>query len=595
MQHLHKAVSRPIARFALILAMLTIAAGGLPADDKPAKLDQKIDRLIEQLGNADYHVRQQAHDELAKLGFEAFDALTVAQTHEDLEIAARAKYLLRLMRVQWTIESDPPEVKKCLEKYEFRDTGGRLLQMRKLAALPDGMGTPALCRLVRFELSAVLSKYAAIQILGQQPPDAPPEAELAAALKKNLGHSRQPGAQWLFACLKFRDDPEKALAAWSKLVEEEQATLHRSAEQSRGEIVAALIRYQINWLSKLGRKDESLTAMRKLIDLERGDPESLAELVKWLVEEKAWGLVSEVATRFASRFARDPKLLYTLAQAYKVQGKDVLAEETARQALGLHPGPRAEQLVAHLMTAYNLRQQGLFQWAEQEYRHVIATGAAGHNYTVTAHYGLSEMFHDQGKDLPAAQVLDEAVQNFEKNKIVKKEYAGRTLNEVRSRMDFFFACHWGEKGNRARQREHLDKALETEPGDIDVLIACYRLPDPTPEYRKKILDLINKAAAAQRAQIAGNPDESTSYNQFAWLIANTEGDFDQALAYSKKSIELKPDYGGYYDTLAHCYFAKGDYAGAVKNQVKAAEMDPHSGQILRQLEFFRKTLKEKGM
>ena len=88
------------------------------------------------------------------------------------------------------------------------------------------------------------------------------------------------------------------------------------------------------------------------------------------------------------------------------------------------------------------------------------------------------------------------------------------------------------------------------------------------------------------------PTEATSYNQFAWLVGNTEGDFDEALRYSKKSIELKPGYGGYYDTLAHVYFAKGDYENALKTQTKAAELEPHSGQIARKLAVFRKKWEE---
>ena len=40
---------------------------------------QRIDKLIRQLGNKDYYARQQAQDELAKLGFEALEASTPPQ------------------------------------------------------------------------------------------------------------------------------------------------------------------------------------------------------------------------------------------------------------------------------------------------------------------------------------------------------------------------------------------------------------------------------------------------------------------------------------------------------------------------------------
>jgi tetratricopeptide (TPR) repeat protein len=81
-------------------------------------------------------------------------------------------------------------------------------------------------------------------------------------------------------------------------------------------------------------------------------------------------------------------------------------------------------------------------------------------------------------------------------------------------------------------------------------------------------------------------------NQYAWLIGNTRGDFDEAIRLSQRSLELKPETSGYMDTLAHCYAGKKDFANAVKWQTKAVKLDPHSGQIVRALERFQKALAE---
>ena len=56
-------------------------------------------------------------------------------------------------------------------------------------------------------------------------------------------------------------------------------------------------------------------------------------------------------------------------------------------------------------------------------------------------------------------------------------------------------------------------------------------------------------------------------------------------------LELRPETAGYLDTLGRCYYAKGDYKSAVLHQSRAAELDPHSVQIRRQLEFFQQALK----
>ena len=48
--------------------------------------------------------------------------------------------------------------------------------------------------------------------------------------------------------------------------------------------------------------------------------------------------------------------------------------------------------------------------------------------------------------------------------------------------------------------------------------------------------------------------------------------------------------GQYLDTLAHCYYANGDYETAVHHQTEAAKLDPHTRAISRQLEVFREAL-----
>ena len=84
---------------------------------------------------------------MAQRGFDAFDALSAATNDGDLEVAARAKYLLKLMRVQWTVESDPQAVKQCLARYESADAESREQRMQQLAGAArrpgDGRLVPA--------------------------------------------------------------------------------------------------------------------------------------------------------------------------------------------------------------------------------------------------------------------------------------------------------------------------------------------------------------------------------------------------------------------------------------------------------------------
>ncbi len=529
---------------------------------------------------------------MSRAGFEAFDALSAASSDPDLEIASRARYLLRLMRVQWTMAGDPPDVKKCLDRYESEDQRTRLKRMQELASLPNEQGVTALCRLVRFEKSASLSKRAALALISS---GTPPSRATVTKVHKSLGTCKRPAAEWVLAWTRIESEPDAVMSEWPRFVANEEKL---TTNETSAEIIAALIRFQIGQLKKLGKTDEAVAAISRLVNLQRGDVDSLASLLQWLVEQKAWKAVDDLAKRFKRQFASEPSLAYALAAAYLERGQTDLAEAAAARGFALNPGKRQRPLLLHLMMAQQLRQQGHFAWSRREFEHVITESgdAVNGELRVMAQAAAAEMLHDQGQDLDAAETLAKLVGGIDAGKVTPAHLGDREPGEIRARMNFFYACHWEAKGDVTKQREYLDKALKADETDVDVLIACYRLPQQPPDYHAKIVALIQKAAATLHEQIAEESENPLAYalcNQYAWLIANTEGDFDEALRCSQKSVEQKPDEGGLYDTLAHVYFAKGDFDNAVKQQTKAAELEPYSGLIKRQLNLFRKKQAEK--
>ncbi len=316
------------------------------AKAKDAAQQEQIDKLIEQLGDKDYYIRQRAQNELARLSFDAFDALTEATTNDDLEIASRAKYLLRLMRVEWMAKNDPPEVKEKLKDYELQPEETRQARMHDLAVMSEGKGLLALCRLIRFEKSDVLSKIGVIELLKSPSGFEPPKGPLAETIRKLFEKRGRTSASWMLAWLRLADDPQ-AISQWNNLIQAEFLLLQRSPGESNREIVSSLIRYQTAWLKKHGQTEEATAAMRRLIDLEdNGDLETLSELLDWLVEQKAWKLVDELAARHISRFESEPLLLYILAQSQKEQGEAAKAEETAHRAFGLNASREETNLLS---------------------------------------------------------------------------------------------------------------------------------------------------------------------------------------------------------------------------------------------------------
>jgi tetratricopeptide (TPR) repeat protein len=82
-------------------------------------------------------------------------------------------------------------------------------------------------------------------------------------------------------------------------------------------------------------------------------------------------------------------------------------------------------------------------------------------------------------------------------------------------------------------------------------------------------------------------------NQYAWLVSNTEGDYQKALNLSLESIAIEPD-AAKLDTCGRCYFAVGDYDSAIRMQRRALKQMPHSPPLLRQLAQFEAARKEQS-
>ncbi|MHC4402563.1 MAG: tetratricopeptide repeat protein, partial [Planctomycetota bacterium] len=211
------------------------------AQQESQTLDERIDRLIEELGNTKYSVRERAQAELAKLGFEAYQALLEATTHDDLEIATRAKHLLRLIPARWSAENEPEEVRRHLAEYQTDPPERRITPLKRLAQMSGGVGVPTLCRLVRFEKSELWSKLVAVVLMNAEPVDAAGRARWAKQVREHLRRSQRPAAQWIHAYLDLRDHPKPALARWTKLIEEEGAVLEHSPHETSPRAVAALL------------------------------------------------------------------------------------------------------------------------------------------------------------------------------------------------------------------------------------------------------------------------------------------------------------------------------------------------------------------
>jgi len=607
----------------LCISSLPVLSAPEPASTTATRQSpQRIRRLIDALGDADYFVRQEAESDLAKVGFEAIDALTAAADHDDLEIAVRANRLLGTIRSNWSMPGEPPDVAQLLAGYDAQDDGNRELRIMRLIDLAESRGVPAVCRIIRYERSLSVAKMAALRLLkAMAGPDLPAtlekkevfdvprnpkgaaRANLAAIVQKGLDSCPRAPARWVIAWLQARHDPAALAGIWTQFAAEEEGLLFRQPRDTSLGIVENLLGFQIAALRKVDRGLDAAASVDRLIKLRRGEPDELARLLSWLIDQKDWPATRLVENRCPATIAESADLHYLVGEAQARRGEAAAAEESARQALKLNPGSDEPSLAMHLQAGERLEQRGRFPWATKEWEHVIQTAPPQSPRAAAAARSLAEMYHDLDEDRRAAETLGRVVQAFSKRSN-QWPLGGResgdvqALGALRARMYYFEACRWKVEGNRAKQRDRLEEALATQCYDIEVLIECYQMPDPPAPYHARICKLIEKRLCELREHVADlgtNSAAAQPCNEFAWLAANTEGDLDEALRLAKRSLELVGEYGAYCDTLARVYAAKGDYANALQHQIRAAELLPFNHAVQKQLALFREKAGEKGV
>ncbi len=616
------------------LGSVTVLAVDEPTAEttnKTPTVPARTAELIERLGDDSFFVRERAQQELAAMGFKAFDALMVAEHHADIEVVARARYLLRLLDVQWINDSDPEKVRKLLSDFDQIDGPVRRDRMRALAALPEDQGLEALCRLARFQRDELLSKWAAMFVIEQdsgreqwaQVPTGQPADETAAwalsqveqpprsslevidvqrwahrqgVIQEAISSSPRPAARWLRAYANIRTAPEAPMQTWNELVESEAKVLARTPRQSEPTIITRMLLQQSAWLRTLDHREAADAAMLRILDFVGSDTKSLRELVMWVVRGEAWPTLDALETQFSAVIAANPLLGYTVAYARRKQGQTERAEQLAAQARAFRPGDYKE----HFTVAGAMQVLGWIDWTEGECQTIIdhkPRNAQSVNYVLVVQSWLAELLHDRGDDLEASEIMDRTNTMFEELAKKNGQQQDRPLSPRRAqaRRDLFLGLHLAKQGSFDDARDHLYQALKYDETDADVLIALFELPNLDDKQRGELKSQIDETCELFRDQIRQDPNNPTPYNQLAWLAANTEGDLDEALQASLRSLKVDiehPNHPGRLDTLARCYYARGEYEKAVEIQTKAVQLEPHTGLMSRQLAVFLKKLDE---
>ncbi|MCC9642733.1 hypothetical protein LOC71_10635 [Rhodopirellula sp. JC740] len=624
----------------------------------PIADDEEIAALIEGLGADSYATRVRSRQQLSRIGLAAFDALRRARYHPDNEVAIVARKLTSDGRVQWAISSDSDEVREILAEFSSRTVMARKQRISRLASLPIMESFPALVRVARFEPESSLSRFAALALLAQ------PVREMDGrenGLPANLnadGIAKDEESRWkglsehdrsLMAKhldVVFEEDPRissqwlKQYAneltsglfdpqAWTDLIE--QMEIHWQtdpAENSQWQlgVVTGDELFHLTWLNAeralvLGQSDEAASFFIRHIDVIPSRTRELTDAALWAIDHQLFDVVTAAHAKHRSLFEKSPPLLYASAEALLRSDQPELAQQRAEMALKLNPVVNADEEdapqlhpvllenneQAHLRSAADLLDRGLYDWAQAEYRMMVDQLPLANISAAMARTELAEHLAELQRPAEVVEVLQPLVERMEKDDSFRHRYMAHDFDyqSLRSLLDFQAGLDLAAKQDPTAASKRLQAAFEMDTENIDILIAMYRLEWDEP-WKESVVARIESVLSEIDEDIAETQETfrqtgngrsgrqvairdlllANFYNQYAWLVSNTEGDYEKALQRSIRSLELSPGSEALLDTCGRCYYAAGNLPAAIRTQRRAVQLTPHSPPLQRQLKLF---------
>jgi hypothetical protein len=635
-------------RVALILWMATGCVAPFAAAEPrlnepvvgvPSKAEPSTDELVALLADPRYVVRLEAQQRLEERGLDAFDDLLAATRELDPEVASASARLLDGLRGDWLASTaggaaaiaDSPEVRLALEGYadgsidERADivvTLARLLSDEVTSDRPS-RAAPALARIARFEPSERLSRAAARILLADEGRTlnerrAAAVADAAQQLADAHGRGERDGATWLAtAAAERRGEP--VAAVWSELASREAARRRPAAGETSDEreAVAATLQWRrLRAALHEGATEAAVQSAEALANLAPASaPGRLERALLWMAEAKQGEAVDAT---FASHRAKlgAKRGAYLEARLLVARGEAERGQQFAARALATVPDGvdatiAAERLVggaadcgARGLLGDELELAGFATWGRREWLAEVESADTLAVSSMYARQRLADSYADEALWAEGASILAPLADAIE-----PKEERQR-YDRMRSRVQAplrpagaVIAKRWcyaaqalGEEGGSIEEQEALlAKAIASDSSDADILIVMYRLAGASDAFRAATRQKIRDLADSFEATIAEEPRSGGAYNQWAWLIANTEGDQQKAVRYSRRSLELEPGDGGYLDTLGRCLYAVGEVDEAIERQREAIALHPTMKVMQRQLEEFERTKADRDL
>jgi tetratricopeptide (TPR) repeat protein len=568
------------------------------------------------------------------------DQLHQASFHPDPQISSQARFLVQSNQFHWAWETDPFQVRRILNNYTTAPLYEKSAYIDTLSSLEGDEGLPALCRLIRYETHGCLAKRAALLVMRGTPPVGRTRDERKAMIAELMAGAMSAAGRWVIDDASPTDS--FSAASWLARIDQEIQLLLAKSPDTSIEVITDLRRWLVERLaSDPSQREQALGVARQIPELfpdsGSGVSANAIDFAQWALETRLPEMVQEQHGRLSDLAMLDPRFGYLLAESYGLLDQGDLAQRIAdrtlaRTAVNQQGEPRQAEPKAGDGTPLNRRleemlqrnnslvfersamgnfliRRGKFEWAESELQLAIQ----GHEddvefATILNLTQLSQLLHELSRDEEAAQVLSKYTTRFEREPMFRSQVSEQGGESLVSNFYLFSGDDARAKGETERAREHYLKSIELSQENVDAIIGLYRLDlsgDGALQERRKIQqrvanELRQEIDARERDLRRDNPrfqateqqSLANQMNTLAWLIANTDGNKEEALHLSRKACAISPNRSAYLDTLAHCYASLDRYREAVEQQRKAVALEPHQPSLVKALERFENKLRE---
>ena len=537
----------------------------------------KVQQWIKELGHQDYFVRLQAQEGLIRSGKLAFQLLNQTTESDDLETRLSIKEILARIKINWVEEDDPDAVKNLLFNYQSRSEKERLAIVDQFRWLSTEDTWQALVRISLYDRSSQVSNHAAITLLEIIfLRDSLVSQEIQVGIRNQLkrrfgGLEKQEGgrtADRLFGF--FFSNAEQAkqfdLDAFTRVIRE-GSTLNQEVR---------LLKIALEFAQKASGTESRIFDVGvelingRQINLEEAGS-ALLMFSRLALDHQRWSAIAGLQEKISGK-AELPIVQFMAAEALRLQGKTEQSQAIVEKII-------ADRSASNLLVQSQLLEQnGLIFWAAYVLQRSLLEQVPNDRWRLR----LAELEFELGNLDPSLVIVS----------LLKLKLQAGSDQALLADIFLLEGKIYLEKQDHEKAKESFLKSLQQKPNHIPSLIALFKATansdqSKLTEIKRKIASAEGQLRDSYRSFIAGGSspfaaerkaskyDFAITANSLAWLLANTDGDLDEASRFARQAVNSSPRTAAFLDTMAFCEFQRGNIEAAIAAQRRAIFISPY--------------------